>query len=388
MNPDTGGQSRIERQKETAQRIARERVMAAYAAKNPNTVSTDTSAKMKDAPIATRQTTPTDWQKYHSAWQNYYQKYYSNYYSNAAKDYVAREKMKLESEKVVIEASKKAGDSKGAPIENNRGISDEEVIGRRLKESFKKRAFLQGEKRRRRRHLVPIIASVVLILVVLFLQYNRLIFAPIMAYVSPGESASTEISAVDPTVAVTVSPDPKLIIPKLNVEVPVAFDIPLSEVDHSMMTGVAHFKIAGASALPGEIGNLVISGHSAGDIYSNIQYKFIFSGLERLENNDLIYINYNSKRYTYSVFEKRVVEPTEISALTETRTEPTLILLTCTPLGTSRYRLLVYAKQISPVDEGATVADKAGDAEPNASEALPANQPTFFENVWNWLTGN
>ncbi len=362
--------------------------MAAYAAKNPETVSTETSAKMKDAPIATRQAVPTDWQKYHSAWQNYYQKYYSNYYSNAAKDYVAREKMKLESEKIVVQAEKKLGDDHGASIKNNRGVSDEEVIGRKLKESFKKRAFYQNERRRRRRHVIPIVASVALILIVLFLQYNRLIFAPIMAYVSPGESASTDISAVDPTVAVTVSPDPKLIIPKLNVEVPVAFNIPLSEVYHSMMLGVAQFKISGASALPGEIGNLVISGHSAGDIYSNIQYKFIFSGLERLENDDLIYINYNSKRYTYSVFEKRVVEPTDIAALTETRQDPTLIVLTCTPLGTSRYRLLVYAKQISPVDEGATVADKEGDAEPGANDALPANQPTFFESVWNWLTGN
>ena len=387
MDSNSGGQSRIARQKETAQKIARERVMAAYAAKNPETVSTETSAKMKDAPIATRQAVPTDWQKYHSAWQNYYQKYYSDYYSNAAKDYVAREKMKLESEKIITQAAKSIGDPDSALMENNRDVSDEEVIGRRLKDRFRKRAFSQSERTRRKKHLIPIVASVSLVLIVLFLQYNRLIFAPIMAYVSPGEAASTEISTVDPTVAVAVSPDPKLIIPKLNVEVPVAFNIPLSEVDPAMMVGVAHFKIAGASALPGEIGNLVISGHSAGDIYSNIQYKFIFSGLERLESGDLIYINYESKRYTYSVFDKRVVEPTDIAALTETRAEPTLILLTCTPLGTSRYRLLVYAKQISPVDEGAKVADKEGDAEPDANESLPANQPTFFENVWNWLTG-
>lgn len=45
-----------------------------------------------------------------------------------------------------------------------------------------------------------------------------------------------------------------------------------------MNQGVAQFSIPGANALPGQIGNLAISGHSAGDIYSSNPYKFIFSG--------------------------------------------------------------------------------------------------------------
>ena len=62
-------------------------------------LSTPTSmASYKQTPIATNVTekrdTKAEWQKYHSAWQNYYQKYYSEYYATAARNYVAKEKLK------------------------------------------------------------------------------------------------------------------------------------------------------------------------------------------------------------------------------------------------------------------------------------------------------
>jgi sortase A len=153
-----------------------------------------------------------------------------------------------------------------------------------------------------------------------------------------------------------------------------------------MNNGVAHYRIAGASAYPGEIGNFVITGHSAGDIYSSNPYKYIFSGLERLEDGDLIYVNYNSVRYTYQVIKKEVVEPSNVAALVVETNRPLLTLVTCTPLGTSRYRLLVTAEQISPNTDGAIEAEKYTPVT-TESEVLPANEPSFFEGVWNFLTG-
>ena len=100
---------------------------------------------------------------------------------------------------------------------------------------------------------------------------------------SPGEAPAGEIEAVDPTVTLTkVSSENKLIIPKLNVDVPLTFGVGVDGVMSAMNYGVVHYRINGASAYPGEIGNFVVMGHSAGDIYSSNQYKFIFSGLERL----------------------------------------------------------------------------------------------------------
>lgn len=406
MNPETGGLSSAERQRQTAAAIARKKVLAAYsshaapsrhlpvtakeilvkdrphpttahpaATPDPTTTTIPSTAPhssvaqttsdtaptttpaphqpapeqapvLKDAPINTTKVS-AEWQKYHSAWQNYYQNYYNNYYSKAAENYLATAKMK-----------------------------DERI------------ATGQARKRRTLRRLLPVFIIGFIVLVALFLQYNRLIFAPIMAYIVPDTgSVTTSLEAVDPTINQAVSPDPRLIIPKLNVDVPVAFNISTDEVMSAMNYGVAQFSIPGANALPGQIGNLVITGHSAGDIYSSNPYKFIFSGLERLEPGDLIYINYESTRYTYQLTKKEVVEPTNVKALIYDTDKPMLTLITCTPLGTSRYRLLVTAEQISPDPSPDNVAAPTTEAT-DSGTTMPANEPSFFESIWQGIFGS
>ena len=217
-----------------------------------------------------------------------------------------------------------------------------------------------------------------------------------MAYIAPGNSNDTEITAIDPTITAAPTAEPKLIIPKLNVDVPAHFNIAndTATIDNAMNHGVAQFKIPGADALPGQVGNLVISGHSAGDIYSNNQYKFIFSGLERLQDNDLIYVNYNSVRYTYKVTKKQTVEPTDVAALVYPTSKPILTLITCTPLGSDRYRLLVTAEQVSPTYEEKAVSTPTNTdstaALPgnNTSSEMPANEKPFFQKIWGFLTNN
>lgn len=313
----------------------------------------DTSA-MKDLPI-NQTAVNAEWQQYHSAWQNYYQNYYSDYYAKAAQSYLATEKLKSER------------------------IASGKV-----------------QKKRRARRLLPVFMIFLALLIFLFLQYNRLIFAPIMAYVAPNtDSVTTSIEAVDPNITQAVSPEPRLIIPKLNIDVPIAFGISTNDVMEAMNHGVAQFMIPGANAMPGQVGNLVISGHSAGDIYSSNQYKFIFSGLERLEPGDLIYVNYESVRYTYQMTKSEVVEPTNVAALIYSTQKPMLTLITCTPLGTSRFRLLITAEQISPsyeYNEGDNGNIDQGDYDnPSNTDngvSMPANEPSFLENVWSGLFGN
>ena len=366
MNSESGGLSSSERQRQTAAEIARKKVLAAYSTSEK---AASTAAKA-DRPVSR-----AEWERYHSAWQNYYQKYYSEYYSNAARQYVATEKLKAERAK----AEEKEALAEVAPK-----IAETSKTESKLRQVVREKATDEAKKTKRRKRLVPIFAGLAVVLTILFLQYNRLIFAPIMAYVSPGDEPASEITAIDPTVTQTVSPDPKLIIPKINVNVPVAFGISNSEVMEAMKYGVAHYIIPGASAYPGQMGNVVITGHSAGDIYSNYQYKYIFSGLERLNEGDLIYINYNSTRYTYSITRKEVVEPSNVAALTAGSDKPMLVLVTCTPLGTSRYRLLVFAEQISPTPDGTPSTEPITDDV--ESEEMPSNEPSFFERIWNLLT--
>lgn len=398
MDSKNGGSSSNGQSRKTAAEIARAKVLAAYnsdAKKERKAIKgLGRTAKnlylgtYKDTPIDAKavKSAPTseDLKKYHSAWQNYYQKYYSDYYSKAAKSYLENEKLKTERrahDNAVLESPELAVD----PTDE-----EEQSIISTLKNHVKKRALAQNKTSHRLRRFIPLFAGALVVLLVLFLQYNRLVFAPIMAYVSPGNSSDTGISAIDPTITTAVGADNRLIIPKLNVDVPVNFGIAndTNTINMAMENGVAQFSIPGASAMPGEIGNLVITGHSAGDIYSNNQYKFIFSGLERLGNNDLIYIDYQGTRYTYSVIKKETVEPSNVGALVYDTDKPMLTLITCTPLGTSRYRLLVTAEQINPAPSGATQSDTTSDeADAPTFESMPENEPTFFERIWRFLTG-
>lgn len=378
---------------------------------------------LKQAPINMNQ--KMDWQNYHSAWQNYYQKYYSEYYAKAAKSYVETEKtelnnqyekrnqigqLALDSQKRLLENLKNPKPKILETTEQNSETSETKstetppslesihvkTIEATLKERIQKKASSSFQLSKKHRKFIPIFAGVFTVLFILFLQYNRLIFAPIMAYIAPGNSNDTEITAIDPTITAAPTADPKLIIPKLNVDVPAHFNIAndTTTIDNAMNHGVAQFKIPGADALPGQVGNLVISGHSAGDIYSNNQYKFIFSGLERLQDNDLIYVNYNSVRYTYKVTKKQTVEPTDVAALVYPTSKPILTLITCTPLGSDRYRLLVTAEQVSPTYEEKAVSTPTNTdstaALPgnNTSSEMPANEKPFFQKIWGFLTNN
>ena len=378
MNPDTGGQSSSDLSRQAAAQLARKKVLAAYTAQAQKKAEEANAAKaqpgqhLKDQPVP-QKINSESWKKYHSAWQDYYQKYYSQYYSNAARDYIAKEKLreardKAEEEEILSKSKASEKDSS-------------------LRIKIRKKATENAKKSRRMRKFIPLFAGLTVALVILFLQYNRLIFAPIMAYMSPGNVPASEIEAIDPTITQTVSADPRLIIPKLNVDVPVRYNIPLSGIMQAMNNGVAHYRIAGASAYPGEIGNFILTGHSAGDVYSSNPYKYIFSGLERLEDGDLIYVNYNSVRYTYRVTKKEVVEPTNVAALVVQTDKPLITLVTCTPLGTSRYRLLVTGEQISPSYEGASQESGQDIPAIDESTALPSNEPSFFEGLWNWFTG-
>lgn len=407
MDYNPGGQTPSganDAQRQTAAEIARRKVLAAYSDAEKS-AGADTQGHLKAQPIDPRINSES-WRQYHSAWQDYYQKYYSEYYSNAAREYIAKERLKDAREqaedeeiayalaragrKITKEGGLKLGGEAGALGSSEIKVTDVDDARWRLRKLVRSKATDSAKKGRRFRKFIPLAVGLSVTLLILFLQYNRLIFAPIMAYVSPGNAPANQIEALDPTITQAVSSEPRLIIPKLNVDVPVRFNVAYADIMAAMDDGVAHYRIAGASAYPGQTGNFIITGHSAGDIYSSNQYKYIFSGLERLEDGDLIYVNYESVRYIYSVVKKEVVEPTNVAALVVQTDKPILTLVTCTPLGTSRYRLLVTAEQISPVYNEAEQAEKnAEQATPVVDEAtvMPANEPSFFERIWNFLTG-
>ena len=300
----------------------------------------------------------SSWQQYHSQWQDYYQKYYERYYVG----------------KLHQEITKKDDEVK-TPKEKEEG----ELLD--LRQKILSSAKDSAHKARKSRHFIPIISAVVVVIVVAFLQYNEIIFANVQAYVSPGAIDPQNI-VVDPSSNVQVSADPKLIIPKINVDVPVIYNVGLDYNAEmaAMEKGVAHFAPAGADSVPGQVGNTVFSGHSSNDLFEPGDYKFVFSQLDKLQTGDTIYVNYNSVRYTYSVTKKQVVKPADVSALYGLTDKPYLTLITCTPLGTSLNRLLVTAEQIAPDPSKATVANPSDSSKTGAS--IPGNGPTALEKLF------
>lgn len=133
-----------------------------------------------------------------------------------------------------------------------------------------------------------------------------------------------------------------LTIPKLDI---FNAKVETNPVDLSPDEALGHYP---GSALPGEIGNAFIYGHSALPIFYNPKnYKAIFSKLGDLEAGDTFTIIYNNKSYVYAVERLRTLKPNEVNPLAEIKprylNESTAVLMTCTPPGTKINRLLVEA---------------------------------------------
>jgi len=314
------------------------------------------------------------WKQYHSAWQEYYQKYYERYYVGQ----VHRTRQALEAR--AAEAATQTATIAAQPeVPQEEGMNRKQAIND-LRKSLRGRIKQSAKKVRSSRHFIPITAALCVMLVFLFLQYNRNIIGTVHAYVSPGNIDPANI-IVDPTTNLQVSPDPRLIIPKINVDVPVVWETTPDQASQlkAMESGVAWFGIPGANSKPGQIGNTVLSGHSSNDLLDQGNYKFIFAQLDRLQTGDTIFVNYESTRYTYTVTKKEVVAPTDVQALIYDTNKPILTLITCTPVGTAQSRLLVTAEQVSPNPSDAKPAPSRSSDE---AAVMPGNSPTFVERLF------
>ncbi|MDN5819483.1 MAG: sortase [bacterium] len=319
------------------------------------------------------------WEQYHSAWQNYYQRYYERYYVNQ----VGRARTNLEQR-----AARASDSAVGSTQPASQSISSSDRVGvskddalRDLRERILNKAKNQAVKVRKSRHFIPIIAAVCIVMVFVFLQYNRVMFSAVQAYVMPGNIEPQNL-VVDPANNDDVGPEPRLIIPKINVDVPVMYGVgnDYNSQMKAMEKGVAHFAIPGANSVPGQIGNTVISGHSSNDWLDSGDYKFIFAQLSKLKKDDVFYANYKGKRYTYQVTKKEEVKPSEVGALVYDTDKPVLTLITCTPLGTALRRLLVTAEQISPDPAAAKPSDST--SSDGKAGTIPGNSPTFVERIF------
>lgn len=99
------------------------------------------------------------------------------------------------------------------------------------------------------------------------------------------------------------------------------------------------------TALPGQLGNAVVFGHSVLPQFFNPKsYLTIFSTLYRLKQGDPIYLKFDNIDYKYLVEEMYEVQPTDLSVLEQRFDGRYLTLITCSPPGTYLRRLIVKAR--------------------------------------------
>lgn len=134
-----------------------------------------------------------------------------------------------------------------------------------------------------------------------------------------------------------------LVIPKIGVDTPIEWNVSDNNTLNALEKGVAHYQ---GTALPGELGNIFITGHSSYYLWAGGSYKQIFALLDKLQIGDRIYVNYQNVVFAYVVTGKKVVNPEDLSVLNQGN-QKTLSLMTCVPVGTNLNRLIVSAEQIS-----------------------------------------
>ncbi|HSW66288.1 MAG TPA: class D sortase [Bacillota bacterium] len=243
-----------------------------------------------------------------------------------------------------------------------------------------------------RKHILPPLAGVLVMVGVLGALNGELIAARVHYHFSRRNPAAAVIVAQAPKAThtpVEIKADPSapasIIIPSIDVHAPVVFDETSTvewKVQLALRRGTVHY---GDTAVPGKNGNVVIIGHSSGQPWAPGDYKWIFTLLDKVKVGDQIQVNYQGNPYVYQVTDTAVVDPDDMTVLTQT-TEPTLSLITCTPVGTSKNRLVVHAKQISPAPVKPVTAATKPAAKP-ANVNLPGSDhsTSLWQTIKSWF---
>ncbi len=148
-------------------------------------------------------------------------------------------------------------------------------------------------------------------------------------------------AAIDKTKAASDQPttqipdDNRLVIPRIQL------NMNIFEGKYSSTLDKGPWRIPFTST-PDRGSNTVIAGHRW--TYGAASDSFI--NLDKIKLDDPIAVYWQKKEYLYQVVDIKVVHPSDIEVEMPT-TDETLTLYTCTPMWTSRDRLVVIAKRIN-----------------------------------------
>lgn len=148
--------------------------------------------------------------------------------------------------------------------------------------------------------------------------------------------------------------DNRIIIPRIDQNIPIVrvssesllkrdWNSLEKEMQEALKNGVVHYP---GTSLPGQTGNIAITGHSSYFPWDPGRFKDVFALLHDVVIGDRIVVYYEQDKYVYEVDNIKVVLPQDIDVLKQTPGDR-LTLITCTPVGTNLKRLVVTAKFIA-----------------------------------------
>ncbi|KZE63819.1 hypothetical protein AWM68_11935 [Fictibacillus phosphorivorans] len=141
-----------------------------------------------------------------------------------------------------------------------------------------------------------------------------------------------EPEEIDKTIAIEEGVIGKITIEKINLETMVVPGVAQKDLKNAVgwMT---------STSFPGEPGNSVMAGHRSHT------YGQFFHRLNEVTIGDSIRIETTSGKIVYRVYEKIIVNPEDLSVLNASKEEE-LTLITCEPLYSDKYRLIIKAERV------------------------------------------
>lgn len=242
-----------------------------------------------------------------------------------------------------------------------------QLEGTRVKLSFKK-------------HLLPPLVGLLVAISIFGFFNSQLLSAKIAYYFAirhkniAAQDSQTLAKPVDKNAPA------KIIINSVNVSAPVIYDQTIVNENaflQALQRGVVHYP---NTAFPGQTGNMVLFGHSSSQWWAPGDYKYIFTLLDKVKQNDLIFVEYQGVRYIYRVYNSQVVPPTDLSVLNQ-GSRNILTLMTCSPIGTNTNRLIVRAQQIVPKVGYNVSSTKPAVLPSGASGPLPSGTSGFTHDI-------
>lgn len=133
-------------------------------------------------------------------------------------------------------------------------------------------------------------------------------------------------------------------IPKIGAKSIVAANVNSAdkkEYQSALKQGVAH---AAGTYLPGMGGTVTLFAHSTDSEANVALYNAVFYRLDELVPGDEIVVWFLGERKVYRVIGSRIASSNDVSMFQAEKTKEKLYLITCTPRGTTKNRLIVEAE--------------------------------------------